>query len=190
MSPNCHTCINASEHKCLHDLFHHPIKERTNNKKGTTKKNAKLQYRKDQMLIKIKEYIKPVKHQFKKHIKYENMNKSKIHLKPWFDLRTSPAMLGMQPLRKCFSHPSLDMYSFATPPIKPKLRQQIGGGLLIANHLNQSLWWANQKHWVAVRSYLLHSFLQVHSAVAPFTSWQPPQLCWAKTIFLSQTGIC
>jgi hypothetical protein len=31
----------------------------------------------------------------------------------------------------------------------------------IANHLDQLLWWANQKHWAAVvvRSYLLHSFL-------------------------------
>jgi hypothetical protein len=31
------------------------------------------------------------------------------------------------------------MYSFATPPLKLKLGQQIGGGLLIANHLDQSL---------------------------------------------------
>jgi hypothetical protein len=29
-----------------------------------------------------------------------------------------------------FSHPSLGVYSFATPPIKLKLGQQIGGGLL------------------------------------------------------------
>jgi hypothetical protein len=67
-------------------------------------------------------------------------------------------------LRKYFSHPSLVMYSFATPPIKLKLGQQIGGGLLIANHMDQSLRWANQKHWTAVRS-----FLQVHTA-APRTS--------------------
>jgi len=73
-------------------------------------------------------------------------------------------------LWKYCSHPSLVMYSFATPPIKPKLGQQIGGGLLIANHLDESLWWANQKHWVPVRSYLLHSYLQVHSAAVPFTS--------------------
>jgi hypothetical protein len=31
-------------------------------------------------------------------------------------------------LRKYFSHPSLVMYSLATPPIKLKLWQQIGGG--------------------------------------------------------------
>jgi len=48
-------------------------------------------------------------------------------------------------LRKYFSHPSLVMYSFATQPIKLKLRQQIGGGLVIANHLDQSLSSANHK---------------------------------------------
>jgi hypothetical protein len=39
-------------------------------------------------------------------------------------------------LRKYFSHPSSIMYSFATPPIKLKLGQQIGGGMLIAYHLD------------------------------------------------------
>jgi len=58
-------------------------------------------------------------------------------------------------VRKYISHPSLVMYSFATPPIKLKLVEQIGGGLLIANRLDQLLWWANQKNWVAIRSYLL-----------------------------------
>ncbi len=55
-------------------------------------------------------------------------------------------------LPKYFSHPSLVMYSFAIH-MKLKWGLQISGGLLIANHLDQSLWWANQKHWVAVRSY-------------------------------------
>jgi len=73
-------------------------------------------------------------------------------------------------LRIFYSHPSLVMYSFATPPIELKLGQQIRGGLLIANHLDQSLWWANQKQW-AVRSYLIHFFSQVHSAAVPFTSY-------------------
>jgi hypothetical protein len=62
------------------------------------------------------------------------------------------------------------MYSFATPPIKLKRGQQIAGELLRTHHLDQSLWWANQKHWVAVRSYLLYSFLQVHNGAEPFTS--------------------
>jgi hypothetical protein len=76
------------------------------------------------------------------------------------------------------------MYSFATPPIKVKGGQQIGGGLLIANHMDQSLWWANQKHWTAVRS-----FLQVHSAAAPRTSHgnlqnyaEPKPISWVKPV--------
>ncbi len=32
------------------------------------------------------------------------------------------------------------------PPIKLKLGPQVRGGLLVANHLDQSLWWDNQKH--------------------------------------------
>jgi hypothetical protein len=44
---------------------------------------------------------------------------------------------------KYFSHPSFVVYSFATPPRKLKLGQQIGGRLLITNHLDQSLWWAD-----------------------------------------------
>jgi hypothetical protein len=42
--------------------------------------------------------------------------------------------------------------------------------LLIANHVDQSLWLTNQKYWAAIRSNLLHSFLEVHNCVAPFTS--------------------
>jgi hypothetical protein len=42
--------------------------------------------------------------------------------------------------------------------------------LLIANNLDQSLWLTNQKYWAAATSSLLHSFLEVHNCVAPFTS--------------------
>jgi len=38
--------------------------------------------------------------------------------------------------------------------------------LLLANHLDQSLWSTNQKYWATVRCHLLHSFLEVH-CVAP-----------------------
>jgi hypothetical protein len=38
-------------------------------------------------------------------------------------------------------------------------------GLLIANRLDQSLWLTNEKYWAAVRSNLLHSFLEVHNSV-------------------------
>jgi hypothetical protein len=44
-------------------------------------------------------------------------------------------------------------------PIKLKLGQQIGVGLLIVSHLDQLLWWANQKHRAPAISYLLDSFL-------------------------------
>jgi len=82
-------------------------------------------------------------------------------------------------LRKYFSHPSLVMYSFATPPIKLKLGQQIGAGLLIANHVDQSIWWAN----------LLSSSQTLFST--PFsagTLHQPRQAMWL--IMWSQIGIC
>ncbi len=58
------------------------------------------------------------------------------------------------PAKVIFPHSSLVIYFFATSPIKLKLGQQIGGwvggwvggGLLITNHLDQSLWWANGEH--------------------------------------------
>ncbi len=72
---------------------------------------------------------------------------------------------------------SYALFFFATPPIKVKLGQQIGGGLLIANHLDQSLWWANQKYWVAVRSYLLHSFTS-RGNMSNYA--EPKPYSWAK----------
>jgi len=99
----------------------------------------------------------------------------------WIAFRASPAVLSMW-LRKYFSHPSLVMYSFATPPLKLKRGQQIAGGLLITHHLDQSLWWANQKHWVAVTSYLLYSFLQVQNAAEPL----PATASWATMLSQNQ----
>jgi hypothetical protein len=61
-------------------------------------------------------------------------------------------------------------FVFGNPPIKLKLELHIHGGLLIANHLDQSLWSTNEKNWAAVRSNLLHSFWEVHNCVVPFTS--------------------
>jgi ferredoxin len=43
-------------------------------------------------------------------------------------------------LQKYFSHPSLVIYFLATQLIKRKGGQQIGEGLLVANHLEQSLY--------------------------------------------------
>jgi hypothetical protein len=54
-------------------------------------------------------------------------------------------LCSVRNLANYFLHPSLVIYFFATPAIKLKLGLQIGGRLLITNHLNQSLWLANQK---------------------------------------------
>jgi hypothetical protein len=75
MSPNCHPCIDTNNHGSLDDLFHHPIKERTNTKKGITKKHAKLQYKVDWMLIDIKRYAKLDEYQLENHMEYNDMNK-------------------------------------------------------------------------------------------------------------------
>jgi hypothetical protein len=93
-------------------------------------------------------------------------------------------------LQKQISHPTWAIYFFYTPPIKPKLGQQIGWGVLITNHFDQSLWWANKKYWAAVRSYLLHRFMQVRNVAAPFTRqhklWsfdEPKPFSWAKPAY-------
>jgi len=65
------------------------------------------------------------------------------------------------------------MYSFATPPIKLKLGQQIGGGLLIANHQDQSFIMMSQSETLSQQlDHIYYTlFLLVHSAAAaPFTS--------------------
>ncbi len=61
--------------------------------------------------------------------------------------------------------------------------------LLIATHLDQSLWSTNQKYWATVRSNWLHSFLEVHNCVVPFTSHgklnefgAEKSISWAKPV--------
>jgi len=65
-------------------------------------------------------------------------------------------------LQNYFSHPSSVIYSFFLQPCNPTHRTETGTanggrGLLTANHLDQSLWWTNQKYWAAVKSYILTS---------------------------------
>jgi hypothetical protein len=87
---------------------------------------------------------------------------------------------------KCLS---LAVLFFGNPTNKTKLELHIHGGLLIANHLDQSLWSTNQKYWAAVMCNLLHSFWEVHNSVVPFTSHvklhefvaQKP-ISWAKPV--------
>jgi hypothetical protein len=90
---------------------------------------------------------------------------------------------------KIFLTSKFSLYSFsATPHIKFKLGPQIGGGLLIANHLDQSVWWANRRHWAAVRSYYYSLFCRCIALLRLLPAFCV-QLCRAKTNFLSQTGM-
>jgi hypothetical protein len=61
-------------------------------------------------------------------------------------------------------------FFFSNPTNKTVTGTVFTWGLLIANQLDQSLWSINQKYWVTVRSNLVHSFLEVHNCVVPFTS--------------------
>jgi hypothetical protein len=79
MSPSCHPCIDTSEHESLGGLSHHLVEERTNTKKGIIRKHAKLQYWKNKILIKIKEYAKPIKHEFEVYMEYDGMNKDEVN---------------------------------------------------------------------------------------------------------------
>jgi hypothetical protein len=62
------------------------------------------------------------------------------------------------------------LFFWPTPSINLKPELYIHGELLIASHLDQSLWSTNQKYWATVRCNLLHVFREVHNCVAPFTS--------------------
>jgi hypothetical protein len=132
---------------------------------------------------------------------YQNLAKhleKSIHLCIWRVPSSISSGAEYVTLRKYLSHPSSVMYSFATPPKKLNLGQQIGGGLLIANRMDQWFRWADQKHWAALRSYLLHSFLQVNSAAAPRTSHgnlrnyaKPKPISWVKPVqFGFSSSIC
>ncbi len=95
-------------------------------------------------------------------------------------------------LQKYFSHPKFSFFGhfLVTPPMKRKLR---GGVLLIRNHLDQSLWWANQKYWVPVSQIVFITLFfckWTASLTAPFTSHcelcdcaEPKVFSWAKPAY-------
>jgi len=61
------------------------------------------------------------------------------------------------------------MYSLATPPIKLKLGQQIRGGTTNSKPPGRIIMMGqSETHLAPVRSDLLHSFLHVRGAAAPF----------------------
>jgi hypothetical protein len=79
-------------------------------------------------------------------------------------------------LKTYFSHPSLVIYYLATLPIKLKLGvQQIGGGLLIANHAEPIIMMGQSETLNSTQINLLHSF---HGSQSFCAFCQPPQkLC-------------
>jgi hypothetical protein len=106
---------------------------------------------------------------------------------PRYTLWASPMVLSMWHSKIFFTSKFSYLLFFTTLPIKLKLGQQIGGRLLIANHMHQLLQWVTQKHGAPVKSYLLHSFQQVQSVAAPFASHgklsiilKPKPFSWAK----------
>jgi hypothetical protein len=79
MFPNCHPCIIASKYKSPSWPFSPPHGRNDKHQEGNIKKNAKLQYWKDQMLIEIKGYIIHVEHKLKEHMKYDGMNENEVN---------------------------------------------------------------------------------------------------------------
>ncbi len=90
-------------------------------------------------------------------------------------------VLSTWPCKKYFSHPSLVIYFFANPHTKTET-----WWLLIANHLDQSLWWANQKHWVAVN--VIFSILYSTEGQCCCAFYWPPQSVQIASFFWIQTG--
>ncbi len=88
-----------------------------------------------------------------------------IWIKAW-SISTNAQYVTLDNKIKCLS---LAVF-FGNPTNKTVTGIPYTGELLIANHLDQSLWSSNQKYWAAVRSNSLHSFLEVHNYVAPSTS--------------------
>jgi hypothetical protein len=84
------------------------------------------------------------------------------------------------------------LFSHPIDKIETGTTKQKGERLLMANHLDQSLWCTNHKPWAAVRSYLVHSLLQVRRVVMPsFTSHgnvrnyaKPKPFSWAKSTYV------
>jgi hypothetical protein len=84
---------------------------------------------------------------------------------------------------KCMS---LAVVFFCNPTNKSVTGTANTWELLLANHLDQSLWSTNQKYWPAVRSNLLHSFFEGAQLCCAFYQPRQAALIWCrKTNFLS-----
>ncbi len=105
-------------------------------------------------------------------------------------LKSFPVVLSMWPCKNVFTS-KFGLFSlFRTPPKKLKRGPYICRALLIANHLDQSLWSTNQKYWTEVTSYLVFTFTctslcsAIYDATANLRNYAKP-----KTVLFSQTGI-
>jgi hypothetical protein len=102
-------------------------------------------------------------------------------------IRSSPAVAQYATaLQKYFLHPSLVIYFFGTPPIKLKLRQQIGGGITNSKPLGPIIMIC-QSETLSTSQIV---FIKLFSAGADIccTFYKPTETL-AKTIFLSQTDM-
>jgi len=72
-------------------------------------------------------------------------------------LRASPPTLSMRPCKNISHTELLVTKFFPTPPVKLRLGLQVGGTLLIENHLDLSTYLTNQKHG-AINKYDLTVF--------------------------------
>jgi hypothetical protein len=76
MPPYCHPCIDISEHEFLGGLAHHHVEERTNTKKGITKKMpccniGRIGWK--------SRYAKPIGCQFETHMGYDGKNENVVN---------------------------------------------------------------------------------------------------------------
>jgi hypothetical protein len=56
------------------------MEERINTKKGIMKKHVMLQHKKDQLLVEIKGYVKPIERQLEVHMGYDGKNEDVVNL--------------------------------------------------------------------------------------------------------------
>jgi hypothetical protein len=101
-------------------------------------------------------------------------------------LQTSPEVSPNGSCKLIFFAFKFNCLLFSTSPIKLKLGEQIGRGAINSSRLNESLWLANQKHWVGAQHcnaiYQTPQIMLLCSAKTSFLS------ITAKSSFLSQTG--
>jgi len=101
--------------------------------------------------------------------------KLKIHLNCFKSISTGAQYVTLDNKIKCLS---LAGFYFGNPTNKTVTGTAYTWELLIANHLDQSLWSTNQKYWAAVRSTTVLRFLP---ATASFTNLvQKKPISWDK----------